>query len=84
MINMYHPLFFMTFCVLGIDNKIQDALCMCIFCLNRILVHILYFPFVSPAYQTELKQFNHNNMKCSYNGCFLFYQENLQTSRFSW
>lgn len=54
---------------------------MCIFCLNRILVLVLYFPFVSPAYQSDFKQLNHNNMKRSYNGCFFILQKepaNLQ------
>lgn len=45
---------------------------MCIFCLNRILVLVLYFPFVSPTYQSDFKQLNHNIMKCSRSGCFLF------------
>ncbi|BCC18005.1 hypothetical protein BCM0075_2775 [Bacillus cereus] len=51
---------------------------MCIFCSNRILVLVRYFPFVSPTYQSDFKQLNHNNNnnnnnnKCSRSGCFLF------------
>ena len=40
--------------------------------LKSYFVHVLYFPFVSPAYQSELKQLKHNNMECSRSGCFYF------------
>ncbi|GAB6455133.1 hypothetical protein bcgnr5383_52430 [Bacillus cereus] len=45
---------------------------MCISCLDHTFVHVLYFPLVSPTYQSELIQLYHNNMKRSYNGCFYF------------
>ena len=54
---------------------------MCISCLDRTFVQVLYFPFVSPTYQSGLIQLYHNNMKRSHNGCFFILQKepaNLQ------
>lgn len=54
---------------------------MCISCLDRTFVQVVYSPLVSPTYQSELIQLYHNNMKRSYNGCFFILQKepaNLQ------
>lgn len=48
---------------------------MCISCLDRTFVQVVYSPLVSPTYQSELIQLYHNNMKRSYNGCFFILQK---------